>query len=922
MVVADDAPLLQATGKAVHQPMSEPSIAALFEQQVSLHPEAIAISCGEIRLSYAELNARANRLAHRLLAMGVQQEDRVAVALHRSIDLPIAMLAIFKAGAVYLPMDPGYPAERIAFMLDDAQPALVLTTHAARAGLPACGPQQVCLDDAAPEGAAAPNPGLHITPQHAAYCIYTSGSTGRPKGVVVPHRGLPHLVSTHRRRCELGPGCRVLQFASPSFDASISELLRPLLSGATSVMACLDDLVPGAPLASLLVRERITHVTLPPAVLAVMPEDSLASVRYLIVAGESVSPALVERWHHGRYMINAYGPTEATVLASMSAPMAGADDLSIGTPIDHTQIHLLDALLRPVPIGAPGEICIAGAGVARGYLNRPALTAERFVPDPYGPPGSRLYRSGDLGRWRHDGTLEFLGRLDEQVKIRGFRIEPGEIQAVLERHPQVAQATVIAREDHPGQRQLVGYVVPAHADRPQPAALRRYLAEHLPDYMVPAAVVLLDALPLTPNGKIDRKALPAPDFTAQASSRDPQTPNEHALAALFAEVLGLPRVGIDDDFFALGGHSLLAMRLASRIRTTLNVELPVRTLFEAPSVAQLAARLQAPGEALSGQPSLSALPRPEHLPLSFAQQRLWFLHRLEGPSATYNIPSCWRLRGSIDRDALDAALTDLVARHESLRTVFSETASEPCQTILDDAQPALECISLEDRPDPGAALQAAVQASSQYQFDLASQIPLRATLFSLGPTEHVLLLLLHHIAADGESVAPLMADLAYAYNARHSGHAPGWTPLPVQYADYTLWQHALLAHPDHPDSRASRQLAYWCDALAGAPELCCLTPDRPRPAVSSHRGASVPLHIPATLHRDLLTVGQQHGAARGARHLAHPARGRLRHRRRLAHRRALRCRTRTAGRLLRQHAGAAYRYPRKSRYRSPAAAGP
>ncbi|MGA4128244.1 amino acid adenylation domain-containing protein [Ralstonia nicotianae] len=863
MFVADDAPLLHSADEAARQPMSELSIPTLFEQQVARDPEAIAVTFGETRLSYAVLNARANRLAHHLLALGVQPEDRVAVALHRCVDLPVAMLAIFKAGAVYLPVDPNYPAERIAFMLDDARPALLLTTSAAGAGMHAPGLRQLCLDDLALDGLPVHNPGLPIAPQHAAYLIYTSGSTGKPKGVLVSHRGVPHLVSTHMRRCELGPGCRVLQFASPSFDAALSELLRPLLSGATSVMAPPDDLVPGAPLTALLLRERVTHVTLPPAVLAVMPEDSLASVRYLIVAGEAVSPALVERWHHGRRMINAYGPTEATVLASMSAPMAGADDLSIGTPIDNTQIHLLDAMLRPVPIGAAGELCIGGPGVARGYLNRPGLTAERFVADPFGPPGARLYRSGDLGRWRHDGTLEFLGRIDEQVKIRGFRIEPGEVQAVLEQHPEVAQATVIAREDQPGNRQLVGYVVAAENTQPEPAMLRRHLAEHLPDYMVPAAVVMLEALPLTPNGKIDRKALPAPDFTAQSSAREAQTPNERALAGLFAEVLGLPRVGIDDDFFALGGHSLLATRLISRIRTTLQIGLSVRALFEAPSVARLAARLERADASAALQPVLTALPRPDTLPLSFAQQRLWFLHRFEGPSASYNIPSCWRLHGAIDCAALEAALADLAERHESLRTVFPETASGPCQRILDgvDARPALERVRLDDRPEPEAALQDALREAVRYGFDLATQLPLRATLFTLGPDAHVLLLLLHHIVADGESVTPLMADLAVAYAARRGGQAPGWAPLPLQYADYTLWQHALLARPDDPASHAGRQLAYWHGALAGTPELCSPLPDRPRPAVSSHRNAAFRLDMPPALHRALVVAGQRHGAS-------------------------------------------------------------
>ncbi|MGN6085881.1 amino acid adenylation domain-containing protein, partial [Trinickia sp.] len=393
-------PLLEpGSDEAGPQPIPERSIAALFEQRVAQQPDAVALVFGEQCLTYAQLNARANQLAHHLLGLGVQPEDRIAVALHRCIELPIAMLAIFKAGAVYLPVDPNYPAERIALMLDDAQPKLLLCTEASRAGLPLSPARLPCiaLDRLATQHLQhlpVRDPGLAIAPAHAAYLIYTSGSTGRPKGVIVTHRGVPHLVATHMRRCQLGPGCRVLQFASPSFDAALSELLRPLLSGATSVMASADELVPGTPLAALLARERITHLTLPPAVLAVMPEESLAGVRYLIVAGEAVSPALVERWHRGRCMINAYGPTEATVLASMSAPMAGAHALSIGTPIDNTQIHLLDARLKPVPIGTPGEICIGGAGVARGYLNRPALTAERFVADPFGPAGARLYRSG------------------------------------------------------------------------------------------------------------------------------------------------------------------------------------------------------------------------------------------------------------------------------------------------------------------------------------------------------------------------------------------------------------------------------------------------------------------------------------------------------------------------------------------------
>ncbi len=476
-------------------------------------------------------------------------------------------------------------------------------------------------------------------------------------------------------------------------------------------------------------------------------------------------------------------------------------------------------------------------------LDASADFAIAIATDPFGPPGAHLYRASDLGCWHDDDTLECLGRIDKQAEIRDLRIAPGEVQAVLEQHPGMAQATVIAREDPPDNRQLVGYV--AAADDTQPAALRRYLAERLP------------------NGRIDRTALPAPDFTAQSASRKPRTPVEHALATLFANTLGLDRVGIDDSFFDHGGHSLLATRLASRIRSVLSVGLPLRTLFEAPTVALLAQRLMADQATSIEGPALAPMPRPDAIPLSSAQQRLWSLHRLEEPSLLCNVPSCWRLRGPLHTDSLEAALADLVARHESLRTVFPETGETPCQRILDaaHARPTLECVRLDDRPVREAALHDALQAAVQHRFNLASQLPLRATLFALGPDEHVLLLLPHHIAADGESIGPLMADLAVAYAARRGGRAPAWAPLSVQYADYTLWQRARLARPDDPQSHAGHQLAYWRDGLTGAPGLCTFPPDRARPAVPSHRGAAVPLHIAPALHRGLVAVGRRHGAS-------------------------------------------------------------
>ena len=548
-------------------------------------------------------------------------------------------------------------------------------------------------------------------------------------------------------------------------------------------------------------------------------------------------------------MINAYGPTETTVCATMSEPLVGGSIAPIGRPIWNTRVYVLDGGLQPVPAGVAGELYIAGAGLARGYLGRPGLTGERFVADPFGAAGSRMYRTGDLARWRADGVLEFLGRADQQVKVRGFRIEPGEIEAALVRHAGVAQAAVIAREDAPGQKRLVAYVVAAADQAVDAAELRAHVGQSLPDYMVPSAFVVLERLPLTPHGKLDRRALPAPDLTPVVR-RGPRTPQEEILCALFAEVLGLQRVGIDDNFFELGGHSLLATRLISRIRTSLDVEIAIRALFEAPNVEALAKRLHE-GEAV--RPALVALPRPAEIPLSFAQRRLWFLDRLEGPSATYTMPMALRLTGALDAAALEAALGDVVARHESLRTIFPDTVGIPRQHIIEASaarvQLARICVTEE-------ALATALGTAARRGFDLSSEPPLRAHLFALGEREHVLLLLLHHIAGDGWSMAPLARDLGEAYAARCRGRAPALPALPVQYADYTLWQHRLLGREDDAASAIARQLAFWTESLKGLPDQIELPSDRPRPAVASYRGGRVPLHIGAELHRGLLALAR------------------------------------------------------------------
>ncbi|MEU7260450.1 non-ribosomal peptide synthase/polyketide synthase [Streptomyces rimosus] len=837
---------LLADWNATGTELPEKTLAGLFEDEVRRDPQAPAVLSGTLTLSYGELNARANRLAHWLAGQGVGPEQLVGVVLPRSVEMVVAVLAVLKAGGAYVPVDPEYPRERREFILADAAPVLVLDEAALRRDL---------------SGFPDTDPGVAVAPENPAYVIYTSGSTGRPKGVLVTHSGVPSLAHAQGRPLGVGPGSRVLQFASPSFDAAWAELVMTFSSGAALVVPESGRLV-GEALASVLTEHGVTHVTLPPSVLGALPpgtEARLPALRTVLVAGETVPPELIARWTvDGREVVNAYGPTESTVCVSMSGTADG-HVAPIGRPVPNTKVYVLDAGLRPVPVGVTGELYVSGAGLARGYAGRAGLTAERFVASPF-EPGVRMYRTGDLARWRADGQLEYLGRADEQVKLRGFRIEPGEIASLLARSEGVRQAAVVVREDTPGDQRLVAYVVPedGHGAAARPAGLLADLAERLPEYMVPSAVMVLDRLPLTPNGKLDRKALPAPEYAAGADGRAPRTPQEEVLCGLYAEVLGVDRVGVDDSFFDLGGHSLLATRLVSRVRSVLGAELPIKDVFAAPTVAGLAARLAtADGRART---ALTRAVRPERVPLSFAQRRLWFLHKLEGPSATYNIPLALRLVGEVDAVALHAALRDVVGRHESLRTVFPERDGEPYQRVLD---PEGADFGWERRTVTEDELPAALDEAARYAFELATDVPVRALLFetgtagAAGPQDCVLLLLLHHIAGDGWSMGPLARDVVAAYTARVRGEAPQWAELPVQYADYSLWQRELLGDEADVDSVYARQVDYWREQLAGLPEQVTFPADRPRPAIASYEGASLVFELGAELHGRLVELARR-----------------------------------------------------------------
>ncbi|MFD4371313.1 amino acid adenylation domain-containing protein [Streptomyces sp. NPDC058486] len=835
-------------GNGTTRPEPTTGLAEAFARQAALTPAAPAVSDPDGSLSYAELDRRSDLLAGRLHRLGVTAETPVALLQRRSADLLVSMLAILKAGGCFVPLPLTAPTERLHDIVDGSGAELLLVddalrdhelTAATRARLlTVTGFEATDADRAAvPVGLAHPD--------QAAYIMYTSGSTGAPKGVVTTQRG---VLAFARDQCWQDERPRRALLHSPhAFDASTCEIWVPLLSGGEVVVAPPGD-VDGA-----VVRAAgLTDVLLVSGLFQVVAEedpDCFAGLREVMTGGDVISPAAVRavlRRHPGLRIRATYGPTELTMCSvqmPLRDPDAVPDSVPMGRPMDDTAVYVLDDRLRPVPVGVVGELYGAGPGLARGYAGRAGLSAERFVADPFGPPGTRMYRTGDLARWRADGTLEFAGRADTQVKIRGFRVEPGEVESALLRHPDVAQAHVHAREDRPGDKRLVGYLVPA-VPAPDLAGIRAAAAAVLPPYMVPSALVPLAQLPLTPNGKIDRKLLPEPEQdTADTAYVAPRDDRERALCALFAEVLRVPRVGVHDGFFALGGHSLLAIRLVNRIRTAFDADLGVATLFRAPTVAELATRLGAPDSARR----IPAVPRTDALPLSYQQEGLWFLHQLDPTSPVYNVPLALRLRGRLDVDRLSHALGRLVARHESLRTRFVTVDGTPVQ-VTDPAPEARPLTVVPTHPD--AVPQLLAEAATR-PFDLATDPLLRTELLRLGPAEHVLVLCTHHIIADGWSAGVLLDELSTLYTAPDTA----LPELAIQPADHAVWQRARLA-----DAVLDKQLGYWREQLHALPRLDFPT-DRPRGTGAGHPGATVDLHLPDGLGASLRALADTERAS-------------------------------------------------------------
>ena len=838
----------------------------LFVSQTRNTPEAVAVVYEDQHLSYSELNRRANRLARYLNTLGVGPEGRVALCLERSLEMVMGVLGALKAGGAYVPLDPAYPPGRLAYILEDARAEVLLTQRRFLERLPLTDARVICLDQEweriSDESESEPESG--VVAENLAYMIYTSGSTGRPKGVMVAHKGIGNLAEAFKEAFGIGDQSRVLQFASLSFDASVPEIFSALTAGGSLRVSAQESLMPGDDLVRVLNEDRITTVTLPPSVLAVLDPEDLLSLQTVVAAGEACGAEIVERWARGRKFIDAYGPTEATVCASFGECEAGSHRKpAIGWPIANTRLYILDREMEPTPVEVRGQLYISGVGLARGYWGRPDLTAERFIPNPFSREGGeRLYRTGDVSRYLSNGSVDFIGRDDEQIKMRGYRIELGEIEAVLDEHPSVRQSVVVASEDERGGKRLLGYVVGEEvADA---AELKRHVREKLPGYMVPETILVLEEMPVTPNGKIDRKKLSLAPMVKDAASRPeqgylaPRTPVEEILAGLFGEALKLNRVGIRDNFFQIGGHSLLATQVVSRVKNAFGVEIGIKSVFEDATIEGLGRRIEeaiSRGERLE-TPPLVRVSREGLLPLSFSQQRMWFLEQLAMGTTAFYLPLGVRLKGSLNEAALEQTFGEIIRRHENLRTTFPAVDSQPVQIIHPPARFNLPVVDLCGLPAEERERQAArlAQEETMRKFDLAKGPLVRLMLLRMAPQDHIVICTMHHIVGDGQSFEVVIAEMSGLYAAAIEGRPSPLAELPLQYADYSAWQRQWLR-----GEVLETRLAYWRKQLADAPQRLDLPQRRARPRVQAFKGAKHEIRLPAANTEALRELSQREG---------------------------------------------------------------
>ncbi len=865
-------------------PAEQQGFAQLFEAQVRRTPDAPAVVCHHRLLSYANLNERANRVARALIAEGVAADTVVALLDERGIDLLTMMLGVFKAGGAYLPLDPHHPMQRLAQVVELSRSPVILTAEERASDLmqavelivPERRPRILVIEQVLAQPWPAGNPEARCTLDHLAYVIYTSGSTGVPKGAMVEHKGMLNNIMSKISSLGLTGADVIAQTASQCFDISVWQFMTALLCGGR-VHIVADQVAQDPQRLLLYIEEQaVTIVETVPALLQGMLDaeaalgvlPALSRLRWLLPTGEALPAALCRRWlqqYPAVPLLNAYGPAECSDDVAVHAirfPLP--DDLvhvPIGRPIDNIRLYIVNTFMAPVPVGVPGELCVGGVGVGRGYVNDPERTAAVFIPDPFSSEaGRRLYKTGDLARYRPDGTIEFLGRRDHQVKVRGYRIELGEIEAQLGYHPDVHDAVVLAREDRPGDKRLVAYVVGHRGRVPDTGALRGFLREKLPEYMVPATFLILEMLPRTPNGKIDRRALPAPDASGLAGHRyvGPRTATEDIITGIWAEVLGLERIGVHDHFFDLGGHSLLATQVVSRLRGAFQVDMPLRTLFDAPTIADLAAAVETARMTVAEPDAVPLAPANQEgaPPLSFAQQRLWFLSQLEPGAASYNVPAAVRLIGPLDRQVLEQSFMSVVSRHAVLRTTFVAIDGQPVQHIASDIELQMPVVDLGTIPESERQMTVRRLAAEEAQrpFDLTRGPLFRVRLLAVSPSEHVLLLTLHHSVSDGWSMNVLIREMTELYGASIAGQPSPLAPLPLQYADYAIWQRRWLQ-----GAVRDGQLDYWLNDLKGALPVLPLPTDRLRPAVQSYRGARYTFTVPAEVCARLLKLSRRQG---------------------------------------------------------------